>query len=88
MESDTQAATSGRKIIPWPVVQPMAGGKSRVQIRRDVKAGKFPAPVDLSSDGSGRKVGWYEDEIVAWQEKLKRRTYGREEGEDNACATR
>ena len=84
MQPNTEAATGRRKIIPWPVVQDMAGGKSRVQIRRDIKAGIFPAAIDLSSDGSGRKVGWYEDEIIAWQESLQRRTYGAEEGEADA----
>ncbi len=47
-------------------------GKSRVQIWRDVRAGKFPAPVSLGPNS----IGWYEDEIAGWLESRPRRSYG------------
>jgi len=37
-------------------------GKSRTQRWRDIRAGKFPAPVQLGPNS----IGWYEDEIDAW----------------------
>ena len=49
-------------------------GTSRVQVWRDIKAGKFPAPLELGPNS----VGWYEDEIDAWLESRPRRTYGAE----------
>ncbi len=47
-------------------------GKSRVQVWRDIKAGKFPPPLELGPNS----VGWYEDEIDAWLASRPRRTYG------------
>ncbi len=47
-------------------------GKSRVQIWRDVRAGKFPAPIQLGPNS----IGWYEDEIADWLASRPRRTYG------------
>jgi prophage regulatory protein len=60
-----------RRIIRGSVVEDRSG-KSRVQIWRDVKAGRFPAPVQLGPNS----VGWYEDEIDAWLATRPRRTYG------------
>ena len=34
----------------------------RVQLRRKVKAGEFPAPISLSD----RRIAWIEAEIDAW----------------------
>ena len=45
--------------------------KSRVQIWRDVRANKFPAPVSLGPNS----IGFYEDEIEHWLESRPRRTY-------------
>ena len=36
--------------------------RSRVQIWRDVRDGKFPAPIQLGPNA----VGWFEDEIDDW----------------------
>ena len=47
-------------------------GKSRIQIYRDVKAGKFPAPIELGPNS----VGWFEDEIDEFLASRPRRTYG------------
>lgn len=40
----------------------MRTGRSRVQRWRDVKAGKFPAPIQLGP----RAIGWRESDIDAW----------------------
>jgi prophage regulatory protein len=37
-------------------------GRSRSTIWRDVREGRFPAPVQLGPSA----VGWYEDEIDGW----------------------
>ena len=60
-----------RRILRAPEVMERVG-KSRVQIWRDVKAGKFPAPVVLGPNS----IGWFEDEIANHQAQLPRRTYG------------
>lgn len=46
-------------------------GKSRVQIWRDVRAGRFPAPLELGRNS----VGWFEDEIDGWLASRPRRNY-------------
>ncbi len=46
-------------------------GKSRVQIWRDVRARRFPAPLELGPNS----VGWYEDEIEGWLASRPRRHY-------------
>ena len=68
-QGPTNVATR-RPILRWPAVK-SASGKSRTQAWRDIRAGKFPAPVELGKNA----VGWYEDEIVAWQEALPRVRY-------------
>lgn len=60
-----------RKILRPKQVQALIG-KSRVQIWRDVRAGRFPAPISLGPNSTG----FYEDEILAWLESRPRRTYG------------
>ena len=47
-------------------------GLSRVTIWRRVRAGTFPAPVELGVNS----VGWPASEITAWIESRERRTYG------------
>ena len=46
-------------------------GKSRAQICRDIKAGKFPAPIVLGPNA----VGWFENEIEDWLETRPRVTW-------------
>ena len=65
--------TTSRKILRSNAVTKRTG-KSRVQIWRDVKAKKFPAPVDLGPNS----IGWFEDEVDAWMASRPRRTYGAE----------
>jgi prophage regulatory protein len=58
--SEVQLGTTSRRIIRGPKVESRVG-KSRVSIWRDVKAGTFPAPVQIGPNS----IGWYEDEIDA-----------------------
>ena len=60
-----------RRIIRKPAVRDKVA-KSAAQIWRDVRAGKFPPPVQLGPNS----IGWYEDEIDAWLAARPRRTYG------------
>lgn len=45
-------------------------GLSRTTIWRLMRAGQFPASVQITA----ALTGWYEDEIVAWVEARPRRT--------------
>ncbi len=65
---------SHRKIIRGYKLVAERIGKSRIQIYRDVKAGKFPAPIELGPNS----VGWFEDEIDEYLASRPRRTYGTE----------
>ncbi len=47
-------------------------GLSRTTIWRRVRAGTFPAPVEIGVNS----IGWPESEIAAWLESCERRTYG------------
>ncbi len=49
-------------------------GLSRVTIWRRVRAGTFPAPVQLGVNS----IGWPASEITAWLANRPRRTYGAE----------
>ena len=46
-------------------------GLSRVTIWRRVRAGTFPAPVELGENS----IGWPESEIAGWLANRPRRTY-------------
>lgn len=48
-------------------------GQSRAGIWRLVRAGRFPAPVDL---GTGRRVGFFESEVQDWINARPRVVYG------------
>jgi predicted DNA-binding transcriptional regulator AlpA len=67
--------TIPRKIISLKEVRARTGNRSRVQIWRDVRAGKFPAPVEVGPN----QIGWFDDEIDVWQASRPRRTYGASE---------
>ena len=47
-------------------------GLSRTTIWRRVRAGTFPAPVQLGENS----IGWPASEITAWLEERPRRNYG------------
>ncbi|MFB3111810.1 MAG: helix-turn-helix transcriptional regulator [Gemmatimonadales bacterium] len=55
-------------ILPLKEVQFRTGGKSRTTLWRDVRAGRFPAPVKVGPN----RIGWLESEIEDWQENLPR----------------
>ena len=57
-----------RRLCRWPEVKKRYGGKSRTQTWRDVRAGKFPAPVQIGPNS----VGWWSDELDAHDETLSR----------------
>ena len=59
-----------RKIIRLKKVQEHYP-KSRVQIWRDVRAGRFPPPVEIGANS----IGWFEDEVEAHVKAQPRRTY-------------
>jgi prophage regulatory protein len=46
-------------------------GLSRVSVWRLVRAGQFPAPIELSANA----IGWPENDIASWQASRPRRTY-------------
>ena len=43
-------------------------GKSRTTLWRDVRAGRFPAPVKVGRN----RIGWLETEVMEWQKNLDR----------------
>ena len=49
-------------------------GLSRATIWRRVRAGTFPAPIQLGENS----IGWPASEITAWLDSRPRRTYGAE----------
>ena len=70
-----------RRIILGKAVEHRTG-KGRVQRWRDIKAGKFPAPVEIGAN----RIGWFEDEIDAWLASRPRRTYGAETAPEAGAA--
>jgi predicted DNA-binding transcriptional regulator AlpA len=47
--------------------------KSRVQIWRDIRAGTFPAPIEIGPNS----LAWWSSEYKAWEVSRPRRRYGR-----------
>jgi predicted DNA-binding transcriptional regulator AlpA len=45
--------------------------KSRAQLWRDIRAGRFPPPIELGPNS----VAWFRLEIQAWKASRPRRTY-------------
>ena len=71
-QSDARSLVYARRVLRWPEVYRVTA-RSRTQVWRYVKAGKFPAPVQLGENA----VGWYEDEIAAWLESRPRASYAK-----------
>ena len=69
MEIAVSIEHGAREIIRFPRVKIMSG-KSRTQLWRDMKAGLFPASIQIGPNATG----WYLDEVVEWQKALARRT--------------
>lgn len=63
---------AARKILREPEVRAL-DGKSRVQRWRDIRAGKYPAPVQIGANS----VGWYEDEVFTWINSRPRVNYAK-----------
>jgi predicted DNA-binding transcriptional regulator AlpA len=59
-------ATTLRRVIRKRDLSQFAG-LQRTQINALIKQGEFPAPIKLSD--SGRAVGWFEDELIQWQQE-------------------
>jgi prophage regulatory protein len=70
-KSTSPRRAKSHRILRWSGVRDRIR-RSRVTIWRDVKAGRFPAPVQLGPNS----VGWFEDEVDAWLAARPRRTYG------------
>jgi predicted DNA-binding transcriptional regulator AlpA len=45
--------------------------KSRVQLWRDIRNGRFPPPIETG----GNSVAWIKSEVEAWKASRPRRTY-------------
>ena len=65
-----ETESKGRVLIRWPEVYRRCK-KSRTQVWRDVRAGKFAAPVQTGPNS----IAWWEDEIDAQNESLPRVDY-------------
>ena len=57
-------------------------GLSRTTIWRRVRAGTFPAPIELGENS----IGWPESEITSWLANQPRRTYGAETAPETEAA--
>lgn len=61
-----------RKILMTTEVQEMLRLKSRSALRRMINSGEFPRgfPIGL------RRLGWFEDEVIAWLENRAAKARG------------
>jgi predicted DNA-binding transcriptional regulator AlpA len=65
----------GKIILGWKGASKKVGGRSIPQLKRDVKAGRFPAPIELGPNS----IGWFEDWLDDWLLTRPRRRYGFDE---------
>jgi predicted DNA-binding transcriptional regulator AlpA len=49
-----------------------ATGRSTAALKRDARAGRFPAPIELGPN----RIGWRNSEIQSWIASRPRRRYG------------
>jgi prophage regulatory protein len=71
IETTAPGNSMERKLLRgWGAVS-RATGKSRVQLWRDIRAKRFPPPIELGPNS----VAWFEDEINEWLASRPRRTY-------------
>jgi prophage regulatory protein len=63
-------ATSDNLIRGWSALCAIIG-RSRAQVWRDIRAAKFPAPIELGPNS----VAWRQSELDAWIASRPRRTY-------------
>lgn len=66
-------SVTGRVVIS-PKTTMAKVNKSRTTLWRDIRAGKFPAPVQLGPNS----IGFYEDEVDAWLVSRPRVNYAPE----------
>jgi prophage regulatory protein len=66
------ASNNGEIICGWRELVAIVR-RSRAQLWRDVRNGRFPQPIELGPNS----VGWYSGEIEHWLLSRRRRTYGR-----------
>ena len=71
MTNPAPSQETGRTIISGYRAVEEKTGKSRQQIWRDIRAGSFPAPIELGPNS----VGWFADELEEWLASRPRRTY-------------
>ena len=57
-----------RKILSPSETSAAAGGVTAKTLRRWVRNGDFPQPVQ----GSPGRIGWFDDEVATWQEERAR----------------
>ena len=69
--NEDKPANHGRNLVRGYNGASRKCGKGRVQIWRDVRANRFPAPIELGPNS----VAWFEDELDAWLASRPRRTY-------------
>ena len=68
---DQQGSTSTAILRGWSAAEGESG-KSRAQLWRDVRNGRFPAPIELGPNS----VGWFRSDIENWKASRPRRNYG------------
>jgi predicted DNA-binding transcriptional regulator AlpA len=52
-----------QRLLPWPLVRPLAGDIGRTTAWRAIRRGEFPAPIKVSPG----RVAWRESDVLAWQ---------------------
>ena len=63
-------AHGSRRFVKWPVVHDLTG-ESRSQAWRKIRAGRFPAPVQMGPNS----IAWYRDEVEAYVDSPPRVNY-------------
>ena len=71
IDPQTGGATGGELIFGWVGICAEVG-KSRVQLWRDIRDHRFPAPIETGPNS----IAWFRSEIEAWKAARPRRVYG------------
>jgi predicted DNA-binding transcriptional regulator AlpA len=69
--ADADTTQNTELLRGWRAVS-AATGKSRVQLWRDIRAGRFPAPIEIGANS----VAWFKVDVDTWKLTRPRRTYG------------
>ena len=70
MNTTLDQEVSGDLIRGWRAMS-VEAKKSRTQLWRDIRAEKFPAPIEIGPNS----VAWFRAEVEAWKRSRRRRTY-------------